>query len=166
MRKPDAAGHQRGFTLIELLVALTILAIGMAGAVLALRPNDSQLLRQEAERLSLLLQQAEEEALLSGTTYGWTPLEDGYAFERRILTLQGPLWETVQDDPLYRQRDLPPPLHISKSEAAGHLMAVGARITLDGHHNLNLQVMLQLGDRQIQLRRTPEGAYPLTESRL
>ena len=48
----------RGFTLIEILVVLVIIGVVATLAVVRLGPRDDELLKQEAERLALLLEDA------------------------------------------------------------------------------------------------------------
>ena len=66
MRCNTAAGKIRGFTLIEVLVVLLIMGlfVGMVSAIV--RPDDSALLRVEAERLAQLLDLAAAESRLTG----------------------------------------------------------------------------------------------------
>jgi len=72
----------RGFTLIEVLVILLLLLIilGMVGINLA--RNDRDIVRDEGERLALLIQAAQEEAIMQARPFAVEPAADGYRFLR------------------------------------------------------------------------------------
>ncbi|MBU3641348.1 Tfp pilus assembly protein FimT/FimU [Polynucleobacter sp. Fuers-14] len=57
-----------GFTLVEMLVAITILAIMMAVAILAIPNHDDRYWRDNLDQLVSSLNMAQEESNLSGTT--------------------------------------------------------------------------------------------------
>lgn len=93
-----------GFTLIEVLVVLLIISImlGVIGVNLMRDPQD--LAREEADRLALLLQAAQQEAVLQGQVYAVDISDNGYRFLR--LDDEGQL-QPVADD-ILRERQLPP----------------------------------------------------------
>jgi len=149
----------RGFTLIEMLVALVVLAVGVAGAVLAFRPDQDRQLGQEAERLALLLEQAEEESWLGGMPLAWVAREDGYEFQRRELTVDGPGWITVRGDDLFHPRALPALARIQWVRADGRVLGYGERAVLGGQGAQQLTVGLSLGEARMQVERRPDGRY-------
>jgi type II secretion system protein H len=57
-----------GFTLVEMLVAMTILAILMVVAMLAIPNHDDRYWRDNLDKLVSSLNMAQEESILSGTT--------------------------------------------------------------------------------------------------
>ncbi|HKQ30950.1 MAG TPA: GspH/FimT family pseudopilin [Burkholderiales bacterium] len=69
-----------GFTLIEILVVTFIVAAMLGMAALNLVRSDSDILRDEAERLTLLLYSAREEAVLRGQLVAFEMRTDGYRF--------------------------------------------------------------------------------------
>jgi len=152
-----------GFTLLEMLVALVILAIGVSGAVLAFRPDPGRQLGQEAERLALLLGQAEEESWLGGMPLAWVAREDGYEFQRRELTIDGPGWVTVRGDDLFHPRVLPGLARIQWVRADGRELGFGERAVLGGQGLQQLAVSLTLGATRMRVERRPDGSYGLVE---
>ncbi|MEE1892822.1 GspH/FimT family pseudopilin [Pseudomonas otitidis] len=78
----------RGFTLVELMVVLVVIGIASAAVGLSIRPDPARLLRDEARRLVLLLQVAQDEARSSGEVIAWEADERGYRF-RRLGTSAG-----------------------------------------------------------------------------
>jgi general secretion pathway protein H len=69
-----------GFTLVEILVVVFILAAVMGMVTLRLTRDDRDLVRDEADRLVLLLQAAREEVILQGGLLAFELDRDGYRF--------------------------------------------------------------------------------------
>ncbi len=85
-----------GFTLIELLLVLVIAGIALAAIVPQLMPDDRGQLREEADRLALLLGNAQLEARSSGVSMAWLPDSKGYQFWRRN---EQSSWKPMEDGP-------------------------------------------------------------------
>jgi len=105
-----------GFTLIELLVVVMILVvlIGLVGVQLMRGPAD--LVREEGERLALVLAAAREEAILQGRVFAFSAARDSYRFLR--LERDGMLKPTEGDE-LLRPRSLPPGIVIEALQIEG-----------------------------------------------
>jgi general secretion pathway protein H len=142
-----------------MLVALVVLAVGVAGAVLAFRPDQERQLGQEAERLALLLEQAEEESWLGGMPLAWVAREDGYEFQRRELSVDGPAWIGLRGDDLFRPRTLPPVARIQWVRADGRALDYGERAVLGGQGSQQLAIGLALGEARMRVERQPDGRY-------
>jgi len=94
---------QQGFTLLELLVVVVIVAILFTYTTLAIRSTSPEdLIKEEAHRLSRLVQLAAEEAILRGEEYGIEVYVDGY----RFLRLEENQWQPISGDKLLRDRKL------------------------------------------------------------
>jgi general secretion pathway protein H len=76
----SASSGQRGFTLIELLVVLIVAAVITGMVTLSGSPSPDRVLRQDAERLALLLSLAREEAQVRGAPIRFESDSSGYRF--------------------------------------------------------------------------------------
>ncbi len=92
-----------GFTLLETMVVVLIIGIILSFATLSLRDNKASLLKEEAQRLSALLELAREEAILSSREYSMILKENGYEFQYLIENK----WSPIADDNILRARQLP-----------------------------------------------------------
>ena len=136
-RESIPGGRARGFTLLEVLVAMVLLA--------------------------LLLGQAEEESWLGGMPLAWVAREDGYEFQRRELSIDGPGWVTVRGDDLFHPRALPGLARIQWVRADGRELDFGERAVLGGQGLQQLAVSLTLGAARMRVERRPDGSYGFVE---
>jgi general secretion pathway protein H len=106
----------RGFTLIELLVVvvIVILMVALASAQLVRSPGEA--VRDESERLALLLQAAREEAILQGRVFAFGAGRQSYRFLR--LERDGKL-KIAKDDELLRPRQLAAGVSIESLQVEG-----------------------------------------------
>jgi general secretion pathway protein H len=102
------ATGSRGFTLIEVLVVvlLMVIVVGMVG--LKIGGDEGRAVRQEADRLSVLLQTAQQEAILQGKVLALAMQEEGYEFQGLDVKRKF----TPLNDPVLRPRELPPAMSI------------------------------------------------------
>lgn len=70
-----------GFTLLELLVVVAIIAIGTAGATLALRDASASSLEREAQRLAALLESGRAQSRATGVPVRWRATAQGFEFD-------------------------------------------------------------------------------------
>lgn len=101
-----------GFTLIEMLVVLVIVGIVVTMIGVNLAPDPRQALETEAQRLALLLQQARDEAMTSGTRIAFSAEKQEYRFWQaptRVPEKPGEAartWQPHPDQELYKPRTL------------------------------------------------------------
>jgi general secretion pathway protein H len=100
------ARHARsaGFTLIELAVVMLLLVIVLAMVSINFSRNDEDIVREESQRLSLLMQTAQQEAMLQARVLAVAVKADGYAFQRRDDKGK---FQPLERDDVLRARQLP-----------------------------------------------------------
>lgn len=113
-----------GFTLIELAVVMLLLVIVLAMVGINYAPNDESAVRTEADRLALLLQSAQQEAMLRGAVLALKVNAGGYEFQRRDTHNK---FQPIRDEML-RPRQIPPAM--SASLRVDGTDADGARVIL------------------------------------
>jgi general secretion pathway protein H len=94
-----------GFTLLELLVVLVIMGIMLGAVSLNAMQSTLQRLQTDAQRISLLLQLAREEAIVRNRPTAFEVQEKGYQF----LVLNDNKWEKFDDLDSLRGRDFTVP---------------------------------------------------------
>lgn len=105
-----------GFTLLEIIVVALLISIMFGLVVVNLNSDDSGELRDEAQRLALLLNTAQQDAILEGQVLALAVEPGGYHFMR--LTDAGTL-QPITHDELLRARELPTGIKISALEVVG-----------------------------------------------
>ncbi len=70
----------RGFTLLELLVVVSIIAIGTAGVVLAMRDSSQTAVARDAQRLAALLESGRAQSRMRGVAVQWEVTNTGFRF--------------------------------------------------------------------------------------
>ena len=81
LRRPSSLAS--GFTLIEILVVLVVIGISIALVGVNLHRDPKQELREQSQRLALLLQAARSEAITSGKSLAWIAQPPNYGFYTR-----------------------------------------------------------------------------------
>jgi general secretion pathway protein H len=96
----------RGFTLVEVLVVIVIMGIVVAMATLSpgVLGRDPEI-EDQAKRVGAVIGQAREEAEAQGLEYGIVVAKNAYEFVQ--FDRRKALWVPIEDDRLYRARQLP-----------------------------------------------------------
>ena len=100
---------ERGFTLIELLVVIVVMGIALSLVMVQLMPDDKAILREEAARLALLLENAGLEARASGHSMAWSAENNRYLFWKKNEYND---WMPIEDGSNFRPRILPAGIQI------------------------------------------------------
>lgn len=97
--------RQTGFTLLELLVVLVIVGITLSFAVLSLDlRSDKDIVLEESRRLTVLMQLANEEAIIQGQELAMEFDGDTYRF---LFLDKKNRWQAIDYDQILRERSLP-----------------------------------------------------------
>ena len=119
---------QPGFTLIELLVVLVVMGVALGMAAVQLMPDDRAVLREEAQRLALLLENAGMEARASGRPLAWSAEKNGYRFWKKNDYGD---WVRIEDDMAFRPRILPEGMHITEVTVETLHLKPGEQLSLN-----------------------------------
>jgi len=103
MRLPRQRRFERGFTILELLVVLLIIGIVVSMATLSVGGNEARALRDEAQRLTTLVDLAIQESVLNGREMALEVGEDSYQF----LVYVDEEWLPLAEVDEFRMRELP-----------------------------------------------------------
>lgn len=93
--------RQVGFTLVEILIVLVIIGITVGLISVNFMPDDRRTLMEEAIKLSLLIEQAHDEAIVSGKEIALSLDGDKYRFWRKDGNGK---WVQYTGDDLFRER--------------------------------------------------------------
>jgi len=96
---------------VELLVVLVVIGITLGMATLQLMPDNRAVLRQESQRLALLLENAGLEAQASGRALAWSGEASHYRFWKKNDYND---WVQIEDDQMFRARELPDGIRIGQ----------------------------------------------------
>jgi general secretion pathway protein H len=126
VRVRHGGSSARGFTLVEVLVVALLVGITVAFVAVNLRGDDRDTLRKEAARLATGLEQAQDEAVMTGVSLAWRGADDAYQYLRR-----GPdgTWTAVDGDS-FAARRLTQPVRLVDVEIGGAKVAAGGLVVL------------------------------------
>ncbi len=157
----EVAEKQRGFTLLELLVALVVMSIMLSIAAVQLMPDEQVQLREEAERLAFLMEQAGATARAGGQALAWSGNGKEFRFWKK--TRQGE-WQRVEQDALLRPRSLPDAVRIAALEIGGSSAQPGAMVLLSPETAAPMfRIRLASGERQVMIAGNGIGAVAVVK---
>lgn len=90
-----------GFTLLEMMVVLIIVGISFGLVSFNAMPSEQQILQNEAQRISLLLQLARDEAIVRNRPVAFEAGTERY----RFLVREDTGWKALSDDSDLRERE-------------------------------------------------------------
>ncbi len=137
---------QGGFTLIELMVVLVVMGIVLGIAAVQFMPDDHAVLREEAQRLALLLENAGMEARASGRSLAWSPEGNGYQFWSRDDYGD---WARIDNDEPFRPRIFAAGVRITSVMVESQPLQPGGRLLLSSS-SFTLPFQVTLGDGQAE----------------
>jgi general secretion pathway protein H len=117
----------RGFTLLEMLVVLVVASIMLSVVTLNLMPNAQTVLREESQRLALLMENGAMSSQAGGQPLAWSGTGNSYRFWLR--TKEGE-WVRIERDNLLHPRTLPEAVHIGAVSFNGHVIEPGSLVVL------------------------------------
>ena len=121
---------QRGFTLVELLIVMVVMGIALGMVMVQLMPDHRAPLREEAGRLSLLLENAGLEARASGHSLAWSGEKNSYRFFGKNEYGD---WVRIDDDSSFRPRTLPEGVSIGELSVEEQTLKPGEYILLSAN---------------------------------
>jgi general secretion pathway protein H len=134
----------RGFTLLEMLVVLVVASIMLSVVTLNLMPSAQTVLREESQRLALLMENGAMSSQAGGQPLAWSGTGNSYRFWMR--TKDGE-WVRIERDNLLHPRTLPETVHIGVVSFNGHAIEPGALVVLSPELSAkDFQVSLISGD--------------------
>lgn len=127
---------ERGFTLLELLAVVLIIGLIVSFATLSVGQKSSQDVQGEVERLNGLLRLAGEEAVMQGRELALQFSKEAYSFLELSIENE---WQPVGDDPLLRERSIPPNIKLE-------LFIEGGQASFEDKNNLPRVFILSSGE--------------------
>lgn len=110
-----------------MLVTLVLASIMLSITAVQLMPDEHAQLREEAERLAYLMEQAGASSRAGGQALAWSG--NGKEFRFWKINKQGE-WRRVEQDALLQPRTLPDGIRISTLEISGHPAQPGEMLLL------------------------------------
>lgn len=110
------ARSQRGFTLIEVAVVMLVIVIVLGIVSVNLEPDRETPVRDEARRMVLLLQTAQQESILQGRILAVAIERQGYHF---LMLNDDNEFKPMDGDEVLRARPLPSGIVISRIDIEG-----------------------------------------------
>jgi general secretion pathway protein H len=117
----------RGFTLLEMLVVLVVASIMLSVVTLNLMPSAQSVLREESQRLALLMENGAMSSQAGGQPLAWSGTGSSYRFWLR--TKEGE-WVRIERDNLLHPRNLPEAVHIGEVSFNGKRIEPGSLVVL------------------------------------
>ncbi|MDH4133537.1 MAG: GspH/FimT family pseudopilin [Gammaproteobacteria bacterium] len=145
----------RGYTLIEVLVVVLIIGIVIGMVGLQVSGSEQRAVRDESERLALLMQHAQEEAILRARPIVFESSAEGYRF---LLPAANGKLSVLENDAVLHPRLLPAALQITRVEIDGARAGESARILISPTGEVvPFTIVLEQGAARWQVLGTADG---------
>ena len=157
---------QCGFTLIELLVVMLVMGIAMGLVMVQLMPDNRAPLREEAARLSLLLENAGLEARASGRSLAWSGEKNSYRFLNRNDYGD---WVRIDDNSSFRPRTLPEGVKIGEVSVEDQALKPGEYVLLSAHSfavPFQINLNSEYGSARVQGKSTGDVVFVLDDQQV
>jgi len=152
---------QHGFTLLEMLVTLVVASIMLSIVAVRLMPDEQGQLREEAQRLAYLLEQAGASARAGGQALAWSGSGNAFRFWKK--NKQGE-WRRMEQDALLHPRSLPDPVRIAALEIAGRAAEPGEMLLLSPESVAPIfRIRLASGERQMRIAGNGLGGVSMVQ---
>lgn len=153
--------RKQGFTLIEILVVMVIIGIMLASVAIKVFPDERQTLHQEAERLGLLLEQARDEAFLSGRSIAWSMQQQSYVFSSLNAERQ---WTPIANNQILRTRPLSASVNLSALSINQLPVGLNTRLVFSPSGlNTPFSATLELHGHQLSLEGDSVGSVKIKD---
>jgi general secretion pathway protein H len=126
-REGTSGARAAGFTLLEILVVLVVVGVSLALVSVNFLPDDRRLLRDSGERIAAILEQAQDEALMTGGSIAWSATDYSYRFWKLDPDHN---WVDASADEWLQERLFEPGVRVSELRIDDKPAKADARIVL------------------------------------
>lgn len=132
----------RGFTLLEILVVLVVVGVSLALVSVNFLPDDRRVLRDSGERIAAILEQAQDEALMTGGSIAWSATDYSYRFWKLDPDHN---WVDASADEWLQERLFEPGVRVSELRIDDKPAKIDTRIVLSASgHGVPFRLVLAL----------------------
>jgi len=149
--RPSGDGRHgaAGFTLLEILVVMVVVGVSLALVSVNFTSDDRRRLRDSGERLAAILEQAQDEALMTGASLAWSATDLGYKFWRLDPDHK---WIDAGGDEWLRERLFDAGVTLAELRLDDHPAKPDTRVVLSASgHNVPFRVVLALRAERISI---------------
>ena len=151
----NSNNRQRGFTLIEIIVVILIISVAITVATISIGNPQVKRMKQNSERVASLIQLVKEQAIFNSQDYALSIWGSGYAF----YTLDEAGWSAVNDDRIFRARNLPDGLEFN-------LHLDGVKVVLEREDKKKPQIFItsdgEISPFQLDITDLEEWTYQIS----
>ena len=142
---------------------MIVMGIAMGLVMVQLMPDNNAALREEAARLSLLLENAGLEARASGRSLAWSGEKNSYRFLNRNDYGD---WVRIDDDSSFRPRTLPDGVNVGEVSVEGQPIKTGEFVLLSANSfavPFRVRLSSEFGSASVEGKSTGDVVYSLDD---